>query len=295
MDIRVLRYFLAAAQEENITKAAEMLHTTQSNLSRQLADLESELGKTLFIRGKRKITLTEEGMFLRKRAQEIVELSDRTENDVRMMGNTVSGTIHIGAVETHAMHLIGCSILSLKKDYPDIQYDFFSGSIAELGEMLDKGLIDFALMVAPIDMEKYMYLKVPVTDYAGLLMRSDCPLAEKKVIHPEDIGSYPVFVAHQQAESNSLNSWLGKYAGTLNVIAGFNLITNPSMLIDEGFGMAFTFANLVNTEGTNLIFRPLEPRMESDLYLVWKKFDMFTRASNLFLEELKRDWEGMHK
>lgn len=143
METRVLRYFLTVAQEENMTRAAEILRTSQSNLSKQLAALEDELGKTLFERGKRRITLTDEGMFLRKRAQEIIELTDRTENDVKTMGTSVTGTVHIGAIETNAMRLIGRSVLNLQADYPEIQYDFFSGSVAELTDMLNKGLLDF--------------------------------------------------------------------------------------------------------------------------------------------------------
>ena len=159
MDIRVLRYFLTVAQEENMTKAAELLHTSQSNLSRQLADLESSLGKKLFDRGGRKIILTEEGMFLRKRAQEIIELTDRTENDMKSFNQSINGTVHIGGVETCLMKRIGQSILALSKLYPQIRYDFFSGSIVELTEMLNKGLLDFALLVAPVDMQKYHYIK----------------------------------------------------------------------------------------------------------------------------------------
>ncbi len=291
METRVLRYFLTVAQEENMTRAAEILRTSQSNLSKQLAALEDELGKTLFERGKRRITLTDEGMFLRKRAQEIIELTDRTENDVKTMGTSVTGTVHIGAIETNAMRLIGRSVLNLQADYPEIQYDFFSGSVAELTDMLNKGLLDFALLIAPVDMQKYNYLKLPAGDSFGLLMRKDCPLADQEAIRPSDIGTNPLFVAHQQEKSNVLTSWLGKYAKKLNVIATFNLITTPSMLIDEGFGMAFTFANLVNTEGTNLVFKSLEPKIDADLYLVWKKFDMFTKPAELFLSQLQTDWK----
>lgn len=140
-------------------------------------------------------------------------------------------------------------------------------------------------------MQKYNYLKLPAGDSFGLLMRKDCPLADQEAIRPSDIGTNPLFVAHQQEKSNVLTSWLGKYAKKLNVIATFNLITTPSMLIDEGFGMAFTFANLVNTEGTNLVFKSLEPKIDADLYLVWKKFDMFTKPAELFLSQLQTDWK----
>ncbi|WP_455617449.1 LysR family transcriptional regulator [Eisenbergiella sp.] len=295
METRVLRYFLTVAQEENITKAAELLHTSQSNLSRQLADLEDSLGKKLFERGSRKITLTEEGMFLRKRAQEIIELTDRTENDMKSFNQSISGTVHIGGVETCLMKLIGKSMLSLSKLHPQIRYDFFSGSIVELTEMLNKGLLDFALLVAPVDMQKYNYLKLPTTDTFGVLMRKDCPLADQTSIKPEDVKDYPVWVAHQQLGANVLSSWLGRDMESLNIISTFNLITTPAMMIDSGMGMAFTFNHLVNTEGTNLCFRPLEPKIEAELYLVWKKYDMFAKAGEVFLQQIQKDFSGMEQ
>lgn len=292
METRVLRYFLTVAQEENITKAAELLHTSQSNVSKQLAALEEMLGQKLFLRGSRRIVLTEEGMFLRKRAQEIIELTDRTENDMKSLNRTVRGTVHIGGVETHCMKLIGKSIASLSSLHPQIRFDFFSGSIIELTDMLNKGLLDFALLVGPIDMQEYNYIKMPVTDRFGILLRKDCPLAEKTFIKPEDIKEYPVWVAHQQLGANVLSSWLGCDVESLNIVASFNLITTPAMMIDSGIGMAFTFDRLVNTEGTNLCFRPLEPKVEAELYLVWKKYDMFTKAGEIFLQQIKKDFSN---
>lgn len=185
MEYRVLKYFLTVAQEENITRAAEVLHTTQSNLSRQLAELEKIIGKKLFERGSRKITLTEEGMFLRKRAKEIIELTERTENDLKTFNEIVSGIVHIGAIETQTMRMIAKCMLSLKETYPQITYDFLSGSIAEITDGLNKGLLDFGLLVAPVDMQKYDYIKLPQNDIFGLLMRKDNPLAHLQTIHPE--------------------------------------------------------------------------------------------------------------
>lgn len=177
MEFRVLKYFLIVAQEENMTKAAEILHTTQSNLSRQLAELENRLGKKLFERGGRKITLTEEGLFLRKRAKEIIELTERTEVDLRTFNEEVSGVVHIGAIETNIMRLFTKSLIALKETHPQIQFDLFSGSITEITDGLNKGLLDFGLLVAPADMQKYDYIKLPQNDIFGLIMRKDCPLA----------------------------------------------------------------------------------------------------------------------
>lgn len=290
MEVRILKYFLAVAQEQNITKAAEVLHTTQSNLSRQLAELEDNIGKKLFERGSRKVTLTEEGMFLRKRAKEIIELVERTETDLITFDEAISGTVHIGAVETHVMRLIGNAVLELKEAHPQIQYDFFSGSIAEITDGLNKGLLDFGVLVAPVDMEKYDYIKLPEHDSFGLIMRKDCPLAELPAIRPEDLKDYPVWVAHQQLEGNVLAGWLGRDVQSLNIISTFNLITTPAMMIEQGFGMAFTFDKLVNTTGEgNLCFRPLEPTIEATLYLVWKKYQMFTKPAKALLEQVQRN------
>lgn len=289
MDIRVLKYFLAVVQEESVTRAAEAIHTTQPNLSRQLNLLEEELGCKLFERGSRKITLTEEGLFLHKRAKEIVELTERTESDLSLLKEAASGVVHIGGIETHVMRFLAHTILTLKDVYPQIQYDFFSGSIAEITDWLNKGLLDFGVVVAPVDMQKYDYIKLPVNDRFGVVMRKDCPLAKLPSIRPEDIGDYPVWVAHQQIEGNVLSSWLGRDLQSLNIVSTFNLITTPAMMIEEGFGMAFTFDHLVNTgENSNLCFRPLEPKIEADIFLIWKKYQMFTRAASVFLEEVRR-------
>lgn len=289
MELRVLKYFVTVAQEENMTRAAEVLHTTQSNLSRQLAELEKSTGKKLFERGSRKITLTEEGMFLRKRAKEIIALAERTEDDLKNYNEIVSGTVHIGAIETQAMKSVADRMISLKEAHPQITYDIFSGSIAEITDGLNKGLFDFGLLVAPVDMQKYDYIKLPQNDIFGLLMRKDCPLAALPAVRAEDIGNLPVWVAHQQLEGNVLSGWLGREVQSLNIVATFNLITTPAMMIEQGFGMAFTFDNLVNIpEDSNLCFKPLEPKIEAELYLVWKKYQIFTKPAELFLETIKK-------
>ena len=288
MEIRILKYFLAVAQEENITKAAEVLHTTQSNLSRQLAELEEQLGKKLFLRGSRKITLTEEGMFLHKRAKEIIELTERTETDLIAFDEVTSGTVHIGAAETHAMRLLADCMLTLRKTHPQIGYDIFSGSTIEVTEQLGKGLLDFGVLVAPVDLQKYDYLKLPVNDIFGVVMRKDSPLAALDTIHPEDIKNQPVICSKQQLDGNVLSSWLGEDVKALNIVSTFNLITTPAMMVEAGLGYAFSFDKLVNTSAdSTLCFRPLEPMVETGLYLVWKKYQMFTKAADVFLAQIR--------
>ena len=288
MDIRILKYFLAVAQEESITKAAEVLHTTQPNLSRQLNDLEAEVGIKLFERGSRRITLTEEGMFLNKRAKEIVELLDRTRVDLSLFNEVTSGDVYIGAAETHTMRLIGHAIQSLKEVYPQIQYHFFSGSTVEVTEQINKGLLDFGILVDPVDPRKYDHYRLPVHDTWGVLMRRDSPLAKLKSIRPKDIRDKPLLCAQQMLDAGDIAGWLGEDFKNLNVIFTFNLITTPAMMVEEGVGYAFTFDKLVNTSGDcNLCFRPLEPKFETGLYLVWKKYQIFSKAAKVFLERIQ--------
>jgi len=288
MEFRVLKYFLAVAQEENITKAAEALHTSQSNLSRQLAELEESVGKKLFDRGSRKITLTEEGMFLRKRAKEIIELTERTESDLSAFDEVTSGIVHIGAAETHIMRILADAMLSLRNTHSQIQYDIFSGSTIEVTDQLNKGLLDFGVLVAPVDLQKYDYLQFPMKDIFGLVMRKDSPLAKLPAITPDDIKNQPVLCSKQQLDGNVLSGWLGDDIEHLNIVSTFNLITTPAMMVDAGLGYAFTFDKLVNTtENSNLCFRPLEPRVETSLYLVWKKYQIFTKAANVFLKHVQ--------
>lgn len=294
MEIRILKYFLAVAQEENITRAAEVLLTSQSNLSRQLAELEEQIGKKLFERGSRKITLTEEGMFLHKRAKEIVELVERTEGDLIAFDEVPSGIVHIGAAETYAMRLIADAMLTLRKSQPQIQYDIFSGSTIEVTEQLNKGLLDFGILVAPVNLQKYDYLRLPMNDIFGVVMRKDSPLADFEVVRPEDIKDKPVLCSKQQLDGNVLSGWLGDDIKNLRIVSTFNLITTPAMLVDAGLGYAFAFDNLINVTGaSSLCFRPLEPKVETELYLVWKKHQMFTKAAEVFLECIRQVFSEM--
>ena len=292
MEFRVLKYFLAVAQEENLTRAAETLLTSQSNLSRQLADLENELGKKLFERGSRKITLTEEGLYLHKRAKEIIELTERTESEIVAFDQITAGTVHLGAAESQVMRDLAKVMMNLQTSYPLISFDIFSGSTIEVTEQLDRGLVDFAVLVAPVDLSKYDYMQLPVEETFGLIMRENSPLAEKIVIKPSDIKDIPVIVSKQQLDSSIFSSWLGDDVKNLNVVATFNLITSPAMMVEAGMGVAFTFDNLVMTDTEHhLTFRPLSPAIKTNLYLVWKKSQVFTRSASLFLEQIKLNLE----
>lgn len=290
MDIRILRYFLAVVREESISGAAESLHLTQPTLSRQLMDLEEELGVKLLNRGKknRRVTLTEEGMLLRRRAEEIVALADKTIEEFDTSNEVVSGDIYIGGGETNAMRLIARIGKKLQADYPLIRYHLYSGNADDVAERLDKGLLDFGLFIGETNMERYNYLRLPVTDTWGLLMRKDSPLAAKESIQAEDLSGIPLIVSRQSMVHNELSGWSGHDFDQLNIVATYNLIYNASLMVDEGFGYALCLDRLVySADNNNFCFRPLEPKLEAHLNIAWKKYQVFSRAAEKFLEALQ--------
>lgn len=288
MELRVLRYFLAVAQEESISGAAEYLHLTQPTLSRQLMDLENELGKKLFIRGSRKVSLTEDGVLLRKRASEIVELVEKTESEFWGTEEAIAGDIYIGGGESDAMRLIARTARELQLSYPNIHYHLFSGNAHDVCERLDRGCLDFGILLDPGDLKRYDYISLPVTDVWGVLMRKDSPLAEKEALHPEDLLDKPLLLSRQSIGKDRLSTWFGQAYTSLNVTATYNLIYNASLMVEEGLGYALALDHLVNTAGdSQLCFRPLEPRLEVQLYVVWKKFQIFSKAAARFLTVLQ--------
>lgn len=292
MDIRVLRYFLALANTETISGAAEFLHTTQPNLSRQLSELEKEVGRQLFIRGSRKITLTEEGMFLRKRAQEIVDLLDKTEQDFSSFDEVMGGEVYIGGGESHTMRTIAKTIKHLQNDYPQIRYHLLSGYAYDIMEYLDKGLLDFGVLIEPVDLTKYDHIRLPLTNTWGLMMRKDHPLAAFSNIRPEQLGQIPLLCSNQMLKENGLSGWLGYDCKKLNIVATFNLVNTPALLVEEGVGCAFSFDHLINLSGdSNLCFRPLSPQLTANSYVVWKKYQIFSKPAKKFLEFLQLELE----
>lgn len=288
MDIRVLRYFLAVTREESISGAAESLHMTQPTLSRQLMDLEEEIGKKLLIRGNRRITLTEEGLLLRKRATEILDLVEKTEAELTAPDEVVSGDVYIGGGETDAMRLIARIATDLQKSCPNIRYHLYSGNADDVTERLDKGLLDFGILIEPADMKKYDYIRIPAVDTWGLLIPKDCPLASHATIQAEDILSLPIITSRQTMVGNALSGWLGKDFEKLNIVATYNLVYNAALLVEEGLGYVLTLDKLVNTsENSSLCFRPLKPKMEAHLDIVWKKYQVFSGAADRFLSRVQ--------
>ena len=291
MEIRVLRYFLAIAREGSITNAARFLHITQPTLSRQIQDLEEELGQKLFTRGSRNMTLTPEGMILRKRAEEIISMVDKTEAEFNSMENVVSGD-YIGGGETEAIKLVAQIAYELRASYPGIHYHLYSGNSEDVTERLDKGLLDFGILIQPADISKYDYIDIPARDIWGVVMRRDSPLAEKEVIRKEDLLGVPLICSRQaisaERRGNEFAGWFGEDFDQLDIVTTFNLVYNAAIMVEAGVGYAVTLDKIANTtESSSLCFRPLEPRLESGLNIIWKKYQVFSPAAELFLERLR--------
>ena len=287
MELRVLQYFLAVAQEQSISAAAQSLHLTQPTLSRQLRELEEELGKQLMIRGSRKITLTEEGMLLRKRAEEILDLVSRTEREVTQSDEAIAGDVYIGAGETDGVRQLARVAKQIQQDYPDVRFHIVSGDAVDVCDRLEKGLLDFGVLLGDIDRTRYNYLPLPMKDTWGVLMRRDSPLAGQQTVSPAQMWDKPLILSRQMDNKSGLYRWLGKEPTQLNTVATYNLIYNASLMVDEGMGYAFTLDKLVNTIGSNLCFRPLQPKLELGMHLVWKKSQVFSKAAGLFLDCLQ--------
>lgn len=295
MEIRVLRYFLAIAREETITGAANFLHVTQPTLSRQIKDLEDELGQKLLVRGSHRVTLTHEGMILRKRAEEIIALVDKTEEEFYSMKGTLNGDIYIGGGETDSMNLIAALCREVQTSYPGIHYHLYSGNAEDVTERLDKGLLDFGILIQPTDITKYNFLSIPAKDSWGVIMRKDSPLAEKEEIEAKDLVALPLIFSRQamqpRLDKNELIDWFGEDWKNLNIVTTFNLCYNATIMAKQGIGYVVSLDKLADTSDNSLLcFRPLAPKLESGLDIVWKKHQVFSSAAELFLGKLKENF-----
>ncbi len=292
MELRVLNYFLAIAREQSIVHAAESLHLSQPTLSTQIKNLEQELGKQLFIRGSkgtRKVTLTEEGMILKKRAEEILDLVKKAENEVRLTDDVIMGDVYIGTGETDGIRLIAKAAKKLQGRYPGVSYHISSGNATLVSEYLDKGLIDFGIVFGDVDLTKYNALEMPYHDTWGVLMRKDSLLARKDSITPQDLYDLPLILSQQEAEGGNVTQWLGREPSRLNIAATYNLIFNASLLVDEGLGYAVGLDKIINTTGeSSLCFRPLKPELKNKMSIIWKKYQVFSKPVEKFLEVLRQ-------
>lgn len=288
LELRVLRYFLAVTEERSITGAAEYLRISQPSLSRQLRQLEERLGHRLFERGSRAITLTAEGELLRDRAREIVALADRTETEIASMDEPVGGPVYLGCGESDAMRILARAARRVRVRWPQVRFHLYSGNAEDLGERLDSGLLDFAVLIEPADVSKYEYVRLPAADVWGVLMRRDHPLAARDAVSSADLEGLPLLVSRQMRAGGELAGWQGAAPERLDIVGTYNLPNNAALMVSEGVGCALCLDRIVNTgPDSDLTFRPLSPRFESGLDLVWRVDRRFSRAARCFLDELR--------
>ena len=290
MEIKNLRYFLAVAREENMSKAAEQLHVSQPTLSKTLKSLEEELGKKLFIRHSFSISLTDEGMLLRDRAQDLVAMSDKIEQEFNSLDDITGGDIYFGLAESYQIRYLAREIYKLKEKYPNFTYHITSGDTEQVTEKLDKGILDFAVLCETPDSNKYEYVKFPEADVWGAIISSSHPLAKKKSIHVSDLIGQPLFVS-EQSWNNEIKTWAKERFPKLKLEGSFRLSYNGSVFARENLGILLTFKDLINTEGTDMVFRPLSPELKSELYLIWNKYQAFTPIAEKFLEQIKKTFK----
>ena len=292
MELRTIRYFLAVAEQESFSQAANnVLFVTQPTLSRQMQELEEELGVQLFVRSNKKTTLTEEGIRFRKRAQEIMELVSHTEKEfAETSKEELVGDVYIGGGETKAFSIIAAACKRLQKDHPRICLHITSGNAPDVTEKLDSGILDFGLLVEPVDKSKYEFVELPAKDTWGLLVRKDNPLAKKRFVTVHDLENIPLLASRQTMMMREFSGQLGRNLHTLNVIATYNLIYNAAIFVEEGLGSAITLKHLVNTSGkSKLVFVPFTPIRTSGLVVVWKKNPVFSKPAAAFLQSLKQE------
>lgn len=285
MELRVLNYFLMVAREENITKAAQLLHVTQPTLSRQLMQLEEELGVQLFHRGKHNVTLTEDGMLLRRRAQELVTLSEKTKLELQHKEEMVAGEVSIGCGETRSMSILSKNMNTFREKYPMVRFNIYSATADDIKERIEKGLLDIGLLTEPVDILKYEFVRMPVKERWGILVRKDSPLACKSAVTPVDLQDVPLIMVRRELVKNELANWFGDKFEHLEIAATYNLILNGANMVEQGMGAALCFEFGVFYE--NLCFIPLEPQMETGSVLVWKKNQTLSAAHARFVQYIK--------
>lgn len=289
MEIRVLQYFLAVAREQSIIRAAEALHLSQPTLSTQLKAMEKELGKQLLIRGtkgSRKVTLTDEGMILRKRAEEILSLVEKTEREIALSDRYIVGDVHIGTGETDAVRFIAGVAKKLHEEYEGIHFHISSGNSEFVTEQLEKGLIDFGVVFGSVDNSRFNSLELPFKDSWGVLMKKDSPLSEKTSITTEDLWDKPLIIS-QQRDNGTLTKWMGKEMSELDIVGTYNLIFNASLMVEEGLGYAIGLDKIINTSGeSRLCFRPLSPERKDGMSIIWKKYRVLTKPAEKFIQKI---------
>ncbi|MBE6909805.1 MAG: LysR family transcriptional regulator [Ruminococcaceae bacterium] len=288
MEIRVLRYFLETAREGNMSRAAERLHISQPTMSKQIKELEAELGAKLFVRSNFSVRLTDAGMLLRKRAEDILDLVDKTTAEFHALDDVGSGEIFVGAAESESVKYFARAVKTIQEQYPGVRCNIFSGNMEDVTERLDKGLLDFAIIMSYVDLSKYNYLAVPASDTWGVIMRKDSPLAKKEAVTLDDLYGLPLICSRQWMDQD-FPRWFERNTEKLQIVATFNLVYNAAVMVREGIGYAISYDKLTDTgEASELCFRPLAGVPESEMYVVWRRYQTFTPVAELLLDELRR-------
>lgn len=285
MELRVLNYFLTVAREGTISKAAEVLHLSQPTLSKQLKDLEEELGVQLFIRGNREISLTEDGVYLQNRGKEILSLVSTTTLNLQK-NEVIGGDILIGGGETQAFQFLTDILNHLMERHPDIKVHMYSGNADDVKDKIDKGLLDFGLVIDPVEKQKYEYVPLPIVDRWGILVNQKHALAKKEHVSPADLKNQPLLISSQTLVNNQLSEWLGGNLNNFSIVGSYNLLYNASLLVKAGKSVAFCIEGIIQTKDSDLVFVPLEPSLTSTINIIWKKKQVFSNAAALFLEKL---------
>lgn len=285
MELRVLKYFLVVAREENITRAAQLLHITQPTLSRQLIQLEEELGVTLFKRSKYRIVLTDDGMLLRRRAQEIVDLAEKTQMEFERHEESLSGEISIGCGETNSMSFLSERIATFRRAHPLVSFNIYSATADDIKDRLEKGLLDLGLLAEPVEIGRYDFIRMPKEDLWGVLVRRDSPLAQLESVTPTDLVGIPLIMSRRQQVRDELSAWFGEYYQQIEIAGTFNLILNAANMVLHGVGAALGF--YIADISADLRSIPLSPELCTGTVLVWKKEQAYSRAAELFLREIR--------
>ncbi len=290
MELRTLRYFLAVAREENMTEAANVLHVTQPTLSRQIADLERELNVTLFDRTNRSCVLTGDGMRLRQRAEEILSLVDQAEAELADGEGALSGAVRVGAGETQAMRFVLQTFAALRREHPGVQIELYTGNADAVEERLERGLLDFGLLIEPVNLEKYEWLRMPGADRVGVAVSSASAWGELDRATPADVARMPLLLSSRTSnKSVDLEAWSGGQLSLecLNVVGRFDLLGNAAHLVRTGEACAMGIDHLLQLDGSDMRFVPLDPPLEIGSYLVWKKYRLRSRVCEEFLRRLQ--------
>lgn len=289
VEVRVLRYFLAVVREESITKAAEVLHITQPTLSRQLNQLEEEVGVRLFERGSRKIALTNEGLLLRRRAEEITALVDKTERELAVQDETVEGTIAVGCGELNAVRVLPKLFRSFSEKYPQVSYDLFTANADQVKEQMESGILDIGLLLEPINIDKYDFIRLPMKERWVVLMRPDDPLAKKEWVTAQDLEHLPIIMARRSNVQNELANWFGDKFQNLHILFKSNFPTNSAVMVQNGLGYALVVEGVMKElwDQTKICSRTLYPELPSTCVLAWKRQQPFSKATMKFIEHMR--------